>query len=199
MENPTLALITSFLSMAFIVVAYFVRKKVYYLLLELLCIVFLVISYFFTAQFFAMIGLAVGLFRTVTFFIYEQKEKRAPIIWSFIFSALTIASYFIVNLWILKTAQLLDLLCLVALIMYAFIFRIRNLKIVRFTMIVPTVLSILFNVLTHAALFATLSYVFELLANIVSIFKYHVFGKKKKVELKEELTKEDTPLIESKE
>ena len=93
----------------------------------------------------------------------------------------------------------LDVLCLLALVGYAFIFRIRNLKIVRFTMIVPTVLSILFNVFTHAALFATLTYSFELLANIVSIFKYHVFGKKKKVELKEELTKEDTPLIENKE
>jgi hypothetical protein len=184
MQNPTLALIASFLSMAFIVVAYFVRKKVYYLLLQLLCIIFLVISYFFTAQFFAMIGLAVGLFRTVTFFIYEQKEKRAPIIWSFIFSVLTIASYFIVNLWILKTAQLLDLLCLVALVMYAFIFRIRNLKIVRYTMLLPTVLSILFNVLTFAPIFATLTYVIELTANVVSIFKYHVFGKKREEEKK---------------
>ena len=59
----------------------------------------------------------------------------------------------------------------------AFIFRIGNLKIVRFTMLIPTVLSILFNVLTSAALFATLTYVFELCANVVFIFKYHVFKK----------------------
>ena len=177
MENQTLALIASFIATAFVIMAYFVKKKAYYLLCELLCIVFLVISYFFTVQFFAMIGLAVGLFRTVTFFVYENKEKVAPIYWSFLFSGLTIASYFIVNLGILKTAQPLDILCVLALVMYAFIFRIRNLKIVRFTMLVPTVLSILFNLLTHAALFATLTYVFELCANVVSIFKYHVLNK----------------------
>ena len=179
MENQTLALIASFIAMAFVIMAYFVKKKAYYLLCELLCIIFLVISYFFTVQFFAMIGLAVGLFRTVTFFVYENKDKQAPIVWSFLFSGLTIASYFIVNFGILKTAQPLDVLCVAALVAYAFIFRIRNLKIVRFTMIIPTVLSILFNILTHAALFATLTYVFELCANVVSIFKYHVFNKEK--------------------
>ena len=81
------------------------------------------------------------------------------------------------NYGILQTAQPLDILCLLALMMYAFIFRMRNLKHVRFMMIIPTVLSILFNVLTHAVLFATLTYIFELGANIVSIFKYHVLGK----------------------
>lgn len=188
MENQTLALIASFIAMAFVIMAYFVKKKAYYLLCELLCIVFLVVSYFFTVQFFAMIGLAVGLFRTVTFFVYENKEKVAPIYWSFLFSALTIASYFIVNFGILKTSQPLDVLCVLSLVAYAFIFRIRNLKIVRFTMLIPTVLSILFNILTHAAIFATLTYVFELSANVVSIFKYYVFNKKEfdeKREIKE--------------
>lgn len=182
MENQTLALVASFLSMSFVIMAYFVKKKVYYLLFELLCLAFLIVSYFFTMQFFAMIGIAIGLFRMSTFFVYENKEKQAPIGWAFLFSAMTIASYFIVNFGILKTAKPLDVLCLSALVMYAFIFRIRNLKIVRFTMLVPTVLSILFNILIHAALFATLTYVFELSANVVSIFKYHLFEEKKKEE-----------------
>ncbi len=177
MENQTLALIASFVAMAFVVMAYFVKKKVYYLFCQLLCILFLIVSYFFTVQFFAMIGLAVGIFRTLTFFVYENKKKQASITWSFLFSGLTIASYFVVNFGILKTAQPLDVLYVLALSMYAFIFRIRNLKLVRFTMLVPTVLSILFNILTHAALFASLTYVFELCANVVSIFKYHIFGK----------------------
>lgn len=178
MENSTFALIASFIAMAFVVVAYFVRKKSNYLLCQLLCVVFLIISYFFTVQFFAMIGLAIGLSRTLTFFIYESKGKKAPLICAFVFSGLTVLSYFIVNWGILKTAQPLDILCLASLILNAFIFRIRNLKIVRYTMLIPTVLSILFNLLTHAAIFATLTYVFELCANVVSIFKYHVFNKK---------------------
>lgn len=178
MENKVLSLIAGFLAMAFVIIAYFVKKKNLYLLFQFLCIVSLIISYFFNVQFFAMIGLSVGLCRTLTFYIFENKGKVAPIYLSFLFSALTVASYFIVNFAILKTAQPLDVLCLIALCMYAFIFRIRNLKIVRFTMIIPTVLSILFNILTHAAIFATMSYVFELLATVTSIFKFHVFNKK---------------------
>ena len=180
MENPTLALIASFIAMAFVVASYFVKKKEYYLLCQLLCIAFLVVSYFFSVQFFAMVGLAVGFLRTITFFIYEKKGKKSPLYWSFVLAGLTILSYFIVNLVILKTAQPLDILCVLALVGYAFIFRIRNLKIVRYTMIFPTILSILFNLLTSAALFATLTYVFELSANVVSIFKYHVFNKESK-------------------
>lgn len=112
------------------------------------------------------------------FFVYENKDQQAPIAWAFLFSGLTVASYFIVNYGILKTAQPLDVLCVLSLVMYAFIFRIRNLKIVRFTMLIPTILSILFNVLTSAALFTTLTYVFEFFANVVTIFKYHILGEK---------------------
>lgn len=173
MYNYPISLVASFIAMVCVSTAYFMRKKTYYLLCQLLCILFLSVSYFFTLQFFAMIGLAVGFFRAITFFIYENKGKQASIYWSLLFSALTIASYWIVNFQILKTAQSLDILCLSALILYAFIFRIRNLKIVRLAMIVPTMLSILFNILTHAAFFVVLTYLFELVANLVAIVKYH--------------------------
>ncbi|MBO7187573.1 MAG: YgjV family protein [Clostridia bacterium] len=183
MENRILALITSFIAMSLVILAYFTRKKSRYLLFQLLCIIFLIVSYFFTVQFFAMIGLFVGLLRTSTFFIYERKNLQAPILASIIFSILTIASYITVNLIILKDAKPLDLLCVFALICYAFIFRVRNLKIVRFTMLVPTILSILFNVLTNAPIFSVLTYFIELSANIISIFKYHVIKGKKADEL----------------
>lgn len=179
MENHTLALLASFIAMVFVVMAYFVKNKSHYLLFQVLCILFLVISYFFTMQFFAMVGLAIGLFRTVMFYLYEKKEKAAPIFWSFIFSIFTIISYLIINCGVLKATQPLDILCLSSLVMYAFIFRIRNLKIVRFTMLVPLCLSVLFNILTQAAIFATLSYGFELCANLISIYKYHIHGENK--------------------
>jgi ribulose-phosphate 3-epimerase len=49
-----------------------------------------------------------------------------------------------------------------------------NLKVVRFTMLVLTTLNITFNIVTHATLFVTLTYVFEMCANLVSIYKYHI-------------------------
>lgn len=187
MDNPILALITSFLAMSLIVISYFVRKKEHYLLFQLLGIVFLIVSYFFSVQFFAMIGMVVGAFRTVTFFLYEKKGKKAPLAWAFLFSALSLASYLVVNLVILGSARPLDLLFLVGLVGYAFIFRIRSLKTVRFTMFVPLLLCVLYNALSDAAFFTTLSYTFELIANVVSIFKYHVFGRKTEKINKKEL------------
>ena len=177
MENQTLALIASFIGMLLVIFSYFTKKKERFLLFQSLCIVFLIISYFFTVQFFAMVGLGVGLLRTLTYFYYEKKEKEAPLWVPLLLAGATLASYFIVNFAILGTSEPLDVLCLLALIGYVFIFRVRNLTLVRFLMLVPTVLSILFNLLTHAALFTTLTYVFEISANIVSIFRYHVIGK----------------------
>ena len=68
MENRTLSVIASFLAIVFVVAAYFVKKKSLYFLSELLCIVFLTVSYFFNVQYYAMIGLTIGFFRTITFF-----------------------------------------------------------------------------------------------------------------------------------
>ena len=177
-ENQTLALIASFIGMLLVICSYFTRKKEGFLLFQALCIVFLIISYFFTVQFFAMVGLAVGLLRSLTYFYYEKKEKDAPIWVPLLLAGMTLASYFVINFVILGTSEPLDVLCLIALVGYVFIFRVRNLKLVRFLMPLPTVLSILFNLLTDAAIFATLTYVFELSANVVSILKYHVFTKK---------------------
>lgn len=169
-----LSFAASFFAVVFVVMSYFVRKKSLYLLYQSLCIVFLILSYFFGLQYFAMIGLFIGLCRSVTFFLYEKEGKKAPIVWSFVFSVLTVTAYVVVNYVILKEGQPLGVLCMAALVMYAFIFRIRNLRIVRFTMLAPTFLSIAFNVLTHAAIFATLTYVFELGANLVAIVKYDI-------------------------
>ena len=177
MENEVLSLIASFLALVFVIFAYFTSKK-NYLMFQSLCIVFLIISYFFKAQFFVAIGMIVSLGRSLTFYYFESKDKDASILWSFMFSALTIATYFIVNFAILGDAKLLDIICLCALILYAFIFRIRNLKIVRFTMLIPTGLSIIYNIASAMPIFAILSYSFEFIANIVSIIKYDVLGTK---------------------
>ena len=174
MENEALSFIASFIAMAFVVSSYLVKNKTLYLACQALCIVFLIVSYFFAVNFFGMIGWAVGLARCLTFFLYERQDKIAPIAWAFVFASLTLASYFIVNLGIMKQAKPVDILCMTALIMYAFIFRIRSLKIVRFTMLVPTVLSITYNLLIQAAVFVTLTYVFELCVDLVSIARFHI-------------------------
>lgn len=173
MKNEILSLIASFIAMAFVICSYFAKKK-NFLLFQALCITFLIISYFFDLKFFAMAGLIIGLVRTLTFYCYEKNDKEAPNFLAVIFCILTLASYFIINLWILGDAKPVDITYLVGLLCYIFIFRVRDIKKVRFLMLIPTVLSLLYNVLSIAPIFATLCYTFELSANVVSIIKYHV-------------------------
>ena len=127
MKSEILSLIASFIAMAFVICSYFVKKK-NFLLFQSLCIVFLIISYFFNLQFFAMVGLIIGLARALTYYYYESKNVDAPIYWSLIFCFLTLASYFIINIWILKDAKFIDVLYLIGLLLYIFIFRIRDIK-----------------------------------------------------------------------
>ena len=180
MDNKTLALVASFVAMSLIVISYFVRKKEKYLLFQLLGVLFLVATYFFSLDWLAMLGLSVAACRTVTFFLYERKGKKAHILWAFFFSFLSLVAFFAVSVLGSGGVKLSDILLLITLFAYAFIFRIRSLKIVRFAMFLPLSLSIAYNLLTHAPLFTVISYSFELGANIVSIFKYHVFAQKPK-------------------
>ena len=169
------AFIVSFFAMVFVAAAYFFQKKSLYLLCQAIGIVGIVISYFFTKEFFAMIGLGVGLIRTLSFYAYERQGKSAPLYLAVLFATLSVAAYLIVNMGILHTAKPLDLLCLAALVLYAFIFRIRNMKLVRFTVLIPCALSITYNVLASSTIFIVLLYVFEFCASITSIFKFYVF------------------------
>ena len=178
-DNATLGMLMSFIAMAFVMVSYFVKNKRMYLVFQSACIVFLVLSYGVIGQFFAMIGLFISLIRALVFFWYENMDKRAPIWISVLISIATCVAYVVVNLIILKTARPLDLLLLFSSIMYAFIFRVRNLELVRYTMLLPTALSVVYNALISAPIFLVLSYAFEALANIASIFRYHIIPRYK--------------------
>lgn len=171
MQNETVALIVSFFAVVFVVIAYFCKNKSAYLLFQALSILCLAVSYFFSLEFFAMIGLSVSLCRTVVFFFYEKKGKEVPIIGSYIFSGVTVLAYFLVNWVILKTAKPIDIICVLSLIGYCFIFRIRNLQTVRYAMTVPLSLSIIYNIFCNATIFAVASYSVELVADLFSIIK----------------------------
>ena len=174
------SLVASFAAMAWIVSSYFLNSKGKYLLFQSIGIVFLMASYCLDGLYFPMIGLAIGLFRAVIFYAYEKGNKEAPLFWPFVIAALSVGAYFIVNVGVLKTQNPYDILYLIGLVLYAFAFRIRNLEVFRYVVTIPTALSLLYNVLSGAAIFASLSYGFELCANVVAILKYHVFARETK-------------------
>lgn len=171
----------SFIAMALIISSYFWGSKSGFLLFQSLGILFLMASYLLDKQYFATIGLAIGLARALVFFVYEKRGKTASIGWSILFALGTISTYFIVNIGILRTAKIEDIIYLVALVLYAFIFRIQNIECMRYMVTIPTALAILYNVLCGATSFVVISYVFELAASLVAILHYHVFVEKQSV------------------
>ena len=172
MINPTLSQAAGFATLLVMMLSYLFKSKTKYLLFQTLGLICMFFSYLFGGEYFAMITLTVSLTRTLTFFAYEKKDKEAHIAYSYLFGFLTVCAYLTVNLIILKTAKPLDLLYLVSQVMYAFVFRIRNINTVRYTIIIPHVLAIVYLLLLENMLFVAMSYTFELLADLYAIVKY---------------------------
>ena len=101
--------------------------------------------------------------------------------WPILFSALSVAAYVVVNLIILKNSRAYDVIYLIALILYAFVFWMRDLEKMLYISTIPTALSVLYNVISGAAVFAVISYTFELGANLLGIYKHHVTKADKKI------------------
>ena len=173
MYNYTLSQIAGGVTLALMVLSYFFKSKSTYLFLQTMGLFSMFFSYLFGAEYFAMITLTVSLTRTLTFYLYEKKDKEAPMAFSHLFAFLTICAYLTVNLVILKTAKPVDILYLSAVVLYAYIFRIRNIRLVRYTVLLPHALAILYNLLLGDMLFVAMSYFFELLADVYAILRYN--------------------------
>ena len=174
MPNETVAISFSFVAMALIVSSYLFEKKLYFLTFQALGTAFLVLSYFFNAKFFAMVGLLVGLFRTVAYFLYEKRAKKPPLWLTLFICALTLFAYFAVNFAIVKTAQPIDVLYLCSLLLYALIFPIKNVRTMRYLVVIPTLMALLYNLLVSAPFFSTLSYAFETCAGVYAIVRFNL-------------------------
>lgn len=178
MYNEFLATLFGFLAVVFIVTSYFVSTKSKYLLFQLLNMFSFVFSYLFCENYFAMIGLATSAARTLTFFIYEKKEITPPIWLAFLFSGMAVGSWALVNVVILESWSFVDILLIISLIFYNFIFKIRNMNVLRYAMIIPLTISILYNIFCWSTVFAVCSYSFELAADITSIIKEKIKSRK---------------------
>ena len=91
------SLLASFVAMALIASSYFLKSKGGYLLFQSVGMIFLMISYCLDELYFPMIALAVGLARALIFFVYEKKDKEAPLVWPFVLAIVSVVAYFIIN------------------------------------------------------------------------------------------------------
>ncbi|MBE7061633.1 MAG: YgjV family protein [Clostridiales bacterium] len=181
MYNYTLSFIAGLLAMLCACISYFVKKKAIFLVLQALAIIFLAVSCLFNVQYYACISYGLSLVRVFIYYIFERKDKPIKLWISGIFALLVVISYVLTNIIILQNYGAVDLLILIANLMYTFVFAMRNMCKLRLCFIPPTIISIVYFILSHATPFVIISYCFELVANTVAIILYQ---KRKKTAVK---------------
>ncbi|MBQ9071427.1 MAG: YgjV family protein [Clostridia bacterium] len=184
-----LAFVMSTTALALYCLSYFFNSKRNYLILQLAGNVFLSFSYLLIGSYFTMIAVIIGIARGMICYIYEKKDKKVPIFCIIGLCFVTILSYIIVNCVVLQSqASIWDFLYLFASCMYAVTFAIRNLKVMRYMVLIPHASAVAYNLLIQAPISSAISYGIELVVTVVAIIKYEVTKGKNKNKYNENTT-----------
>ncbi|MBR6808418.1 MAG: YgjV family protein [Clostridia bacterium] len=177
----TLSYIMSVAALFLFCGSYFFNSKKKYLILQLSGNLFLSLSYFFMGAYFTMVSAAVGIGRGIVCYSYEKKGKRVPVYVIVCLCLVTVLSYVMINYVILSgEASPWDVLYLFASCMYAVTFAIRNIKLMRYVVLIPHMSAVLYNLLAHAPISSAISYGIEFAVTVTAIVKFRI-GEKRQV------------------
>lgn len=155
--------------------SYFFNNKRKYLILQVVGNIFLSLSYLLMGAYFTMISVGIGIGRGLICYRYEKLNKRVPLYMIIALCCATILSYIIINYMVLSgTASPWDILYMIASCMYAITFAIRNIKLMRYMVLIPHVCAILYNLLVAAPISSAISYGIEFVITIVAIIKFYI-------------------------
>ncbi len=174
MDIRDLSFVMSTTALALYSASYFFNSKKGYLILQLIGNVFLSLSYLLIGAYFTMVSVAIGIGRGLICYTYEKRNKKVPV---YVIAALclaTVLSYFIINFMILSESSVWDVLYLIASCGYAISFAIRNIKVMRYVVLIPHTSAIAYNLLVKAPISSAISYGIEFMVTLVAIVKFHI-------------------------
>lgn len=175
MNMTILSFVMSTVALALYSCSYFFNNKKNYLIFQLVGNVFLSLSYLLMGAYFTMVSVAIGIARGLICYSYEKRDKKVPLYMVIALCVVTILSYVIINYIVLSgTASPWDVLYLIASCMYAITFAIRNIKLMRYVVLIPHTSAIAYNLLVGAPISSAISYGIELVITIVAIIKFHI-------------------------
>lgn len=171
----TLSFVMSAIALALYSGSYFFNNKRNYLIFQLTGNVFLSLSYLLMGAYFTMVSVAIGIARGLICYTYEKKNKEVPAYMIIALCAVTVLSYVIINYVVLSgTASPWDILYMIASCLYAITFAIRNIKLMRYIVLIPHACAIAYNLLIAAPISSAISYGIEFTITIVAIIKFHI-------------------------
>ena len=168
----------STIALALYSISYFFNNKRNYLILQLTGNVFLSVSYMLLGAYFTMVSVIIGIARGLVCYVYERKDKKVPVAVVAGLCLATVASYVIINYVILSQASAWDFLYLIASCMYSVTFAIRNIRVMRYAVLIPHSCAIAYNLLIKAPISSAMSYGIELAVTVAAIVKYKIQGRK---------------------
>lgn len=177
--EQTFSFICSAIALALYSASYFFKTKKMYLTLQIIGNIFLALSYLLISAFFTMVSVILGIGRGLVCYFYEKRDKSVPVLVIIALCAATIISYITINFVILKSATSWDILYMLASCFYAITFTIRNLKLMRWAVLVPHSLAIAYNLVIKAPITSAMSYAIEFVITIVAIIKFRTRREKK--------------------
>lgn len=169
-----LSFLMSAVALALYSFSYFFNNKKQYLILQLTGNVFLSFSYLLIGSYFTMVSVMIGIARGLLCYIYEKNDKRVPVYVILGLCLVTVSSYIIINYVVLSQASVWDFVYLLASCMYAVTFAMRNIRVMRYVILIPHSCAIAYNLLIHAPVTSAISYGIELIITVVAIIKYEI-------------------------
>lgn len=161
----------SVVALGFYSSSYFFNNKKIYLILQTSGCAFLALSYLLMGLYFTMISLVIGIARGVIYYLYEIKDKSVPIYVVGGVCLASVVSYIIINFVILSNASPWDVLSLFAACMYAITFAIRDVRTMRYIVLIPHASAIAYNLIISAPISTAISYLIETAVTVVAIVK----------------------------
>ena len=170
-----LSFVMSTVALCLYSLSYFFNSKRNYLISQLCGNAFLSLSYLLIGSYFTMVAVIIGIARGLICYVYEKKDKKVPIYCIVGLCLATVLSYILINYVVLQSqASVWDFLYLFASCMYAVSFAIRNLRVMRYVVLIPHTSAVAYNLLINAPISSAISYGIELVVTVVAIVKYEV-------------------------
>lgn len=169
-----LSFVASTVALCLYSISYFFNTKRNYLIFQLSGNVFLSMSYLLMGSYFTMVSVIIGIARGIICYVYEKKDKKVPVYVILGLCAATVTSYFIINFVILSDSSPWDFLYLMSSCAYAVTFAMRNIRVMRYAVLVPNALAVAYNLLIKAPISSAISYGVEFVVTVAAIIKCEI-------------------------
>lgn len=161
-----LAQIFGGVALILVCISYFLKKKVNFLILQIFADVFYAGAFFVVGANVAGIVTAISIVRNITLFFKEKYDLKYIDYTVFIFIALYVV--FTILFW----NGILDIIPLISSILFALCFMIKDLQKMRYFLIIPNAIVLVYNILCTTYTSAVLDFI-EIIVIIVALINFN--------------------------